>query len=445
MEELIERVSQFFFRHVGIVRWWFNLSLASKLILAFCINALITFAAGVSVYLMARSGENIADHVQIILILTFVASGFIILYGMYIAFLTSTPLRRGVTFAQTVAQGDLTPTMYCLTQKDEIANLCKALNKMVENFRSLVGNISHGADVFAESSHILAERAEATATAAQQVAEAINQVANGSQNQANSVQNIMLAVQEMAKVIQQIDRSVALTDQASSQALQVANEGENAISKTIAQMVHIHQTVEETGVIISSLGEKSTSIGTIVETIKAISDQTNLLALNAAIEAARAGEHGRGFSVVAEEVRKLAEQSTLSSAQIEHIIHDIKNNVDMAITSMNAEKEVVRNGSQVIEEAQKAFNRIKDSTLVVNRQLQEVSAFAKQIAARSDQIAKEITLVAAISQETTAQTEEVASNSTEQMSSMQEINASIAELSAAAVEQQTAARRFKLI
>lgn len=444
MEQLLERASQFFFRHVGIVRWWFNLTLASKLVLAFSINAIITLVAGGSVYLMVHSGVNIAERIHVILILTLVASGFIIFYGMYIAFLTSTPLRRGVGFAQIVAQGDLTPNMYCLTQKDEIANLCKALNTMVENFRSLVSNISRGADVFAESSHILAERAEATVNAAQQVAEAINQVAGGSQSQANSVQNIMLAVQEMTKVIQQIDRSVVLTDQASSQALQMTNEGETAISKISAQMTHVHRTVQETGDIISSLGEKSTSIGTIVETIKAISDQTNLLALNAAIEAARAGEHGRGFSVVAEEVRKLAEQSTLSSAQIEHIIHDIKNNVDMAIESMNSEKEVVRNGSHVIEEAQKSFTRIKDSTLVVNRQLQEVSAFAKNIAASSEQIAQEVTLVAAISQETTAQTEEVASNSTEQMSSMQEINASIAELSAAAVEQQNAARRFKL-
>ena len=180
-----------------------------------------------------------------------------------------------------------------------------------------------------------------------------------------------------------------------------------------------------------------------METIKAISDQTNLLALNAAIEAARAGEHGRGFSVVAEEVRKLAEQSTTSSAQIEHIIHDIKINVVRAITSMDAEKEVVLNGSQIIDEAQKAFSRIVNSTQIVNRQIQEVSEFTKHISSSCEHIAKEITQVAAVSQETTAQTEEVASSSTQQMASMQEITSSITELSTAAIELQAGARKFK--
>lgn len=445
MEAFLERVSQFFVRHSRIVRWWFNLTLATKLVLAFSISALITFSAGGFVYILVKRGVDIQSHINTLVILTALASAFIFLYGLYIAFLTSTPLRRAVNFAETLAKGDLTPNLYCMTQKDEIGQLCKSLNTMLESFRSLVSNISHGADIFCESSQVLAERAEITANAAQQVAQAINQVAQGSQNQANSVQAILFAVQEMTSGIQQIDQSVTLADGTSTQALQVAHEGDQAIAKTNTQMNHIHQTVDETGAIISELGEKSAFIGTIVETIKNISDQTNLLALNAAIEAARAGEHGRGFSVVAEEVRKLAEQSTQSSAQIEQIIRDIKINVERAIASMTAEKEVVRNGSQVIDEAQKAFNRIMEGTQIVNLQIKEVSQFARTIAESSHKISTEISQVAAITQETTAQTEEVASSSAEQMSSMQEINASTEELSSAAQELQFAARKFKLV
>lgn len=210
-------------------------------------------------------------------------------------------------------------------------------------------------------------------------------------------------------------------------------------------MDHIHQTVDETGSIISELGEKSAYIGTIVETIKMISDQTNLLALNAAIEAARAGENGRGFSVVAEEVRKLAEQSTQSSAQIEQIIGDIKLNVERAITSMTSEKEVVRSGTLVIEEAQRAFKKIMESTQVVNKQIKEVSLFGHSIADSSRQISLEIEQVAKITQETNAQAEEVASISSEQMNSMQEINAATSELQSAALELQSSSRRFKLV
>ena len=445
MEDFLERFGQFFFKHSRIVRWWFNLSLATKLIIAFSINASITLAAGSTVYYLVQKGTSLEHNIGMVLILTAVTSGFIILYGLYIAYLTVTPLRRGVEFATVVAEGNLTPNLYCMTEQDEVGHLCKALNKMLESFRSLVGNISHNADIFADSSSVLSERAEATAQAAQQVALAINQVALGSQAQANSVQAILEAITEMSALIQKIEQSILLADKASSQALHVANDGNNSIAKTSAQMNHIHQTVAETGNIITELGEKSASIGSIVETIKTISDQTNLLALNAAIEAARAGEHGRGFSVVAEEVRKLAEQSTHSSAQIEQIIHDITLNVGRAISSMDEEKEVVLSGAQVIEEAQKAFARIVESTQTVNRHIGEVSKFSKQIAAGSDHITREISQVASVSQQTTAQTQEVASNSTEQLSSMQEINASTEELSNAAQDLQAASRKFRLI
>jgi methyl-accepting chemotaxis protein len=443
MGDFLDRMSCFFSKHSHIVHWWFNLGVATKLILAFGINALITLGSGGTVYYLVQTG-NITNHIGLILALTIIVSLVIFLYGCYIAFLIVTPLRRGLIFSEQVAKGDLTATLYCMDQDDEVSKLCKSLNVMLENFRTLVGEISNGSDIFADSSRVLAERAEVTALSAKQVASAINQVAEGSQSQANSVQNIMIAVQDMTQGISQIETNVKLADHASSQALEVANEGGLSMTKANTQMSHIHQTVDETGKIISTLGEKSAVIGTIVESIKAISDQTNLLALNAAIEAARAGEHGRGFSVVAEEVRKLAEQSTVSSAQIEKIIADIKTNLDKAIASMDAEKEVVQNGALAIGEAQHAFNRIMESTRTVNKQIQEVARLSNGIAQSSQQISTEISQVAAITQETTAQTQEVASSSSEQMLSMEDINQSSEELSGTALELQSAARRFKL-
>jgi methyl-accepting chemotaxis protein len=443
MEEYLDRISEFFFKHSRIVRWWFNQSVARKLTMAFGINALITLFAGGTVFYMIRSGSNLEEKIGIVLIFTIIATLLIFLYGLYVAFLVTAPLRRGVKFAEQVAQGDLTTVLYCMDQKDEIGNLCKALNKMTENFRSLVGDISHGADVFADSSQVLVTRAEATAQAAKQVSSAINQVAFGSQSQANNVQNIMSTIQEMAQGVQLIEEDINLANEASLQALKVAEAGDSSMTQASQQMTHIHQSVDETGQIISALGEKSAVIGSIVETIKAISDQTNLLALNAAIEAARAGEHGRGFSVVAEEVRKLAEQSTLSSAQIEQIIVDIKTSLDKAIGSMNSEKEVVQSGAHAIQEAQQAFTRIKESTQVVNQEIQEVSSLSRKISQSSQMISHEVAQVAAISQETTAQTQEVASSSSEQMVSMQDITQSTEELSVTAQELQLAARKFK--
>lgn len=444
MGNSLNRMSEFFFKHSRIVRWWFNLSVSAKLSLAFGINAFLMLFAGGTIYYLVKTGADLEKNIGTFLIFMIVASLIVILYGLYIAFLVSTPLRRGVEFAEHIAQGDLTAVLYCMDQKDEIGTLCKSLNQMTENFRSLVGDISRGADVFAESTHILSTQSEATALAAKQVSDAIHQVASGSQTQANSIQSIMNEIEDIVQATQQIEGNINHADQASRLALRVAQDGDNAMAKANLQMNQIHHSVESTGQIISSLGEKSAVIGSIVETIKAISDQTNLLALNAAIEAARAGEHGRGFSVVAEEVRKLAEQSTLSSAQIEHIIVDIKTSLEEAISSMSTEKEVVQSGALAIQDAQNAFTRIKESTQVVNQQIQEVFAFSSELSQSSGMISQEVAQVASISQETTAQTEEVASSSSTQMISMQEINQSTEELSATAQDLQQAARKFKL-
>jgi len=294
----LERFSQLFFRHSRIVRWWFNLSLTIKLMLAFLISAIINLSGGGAAYFLAMNGTNLQTNFGILMIFSGIASAFIFLFGLYIAYLTSTPLRRAVNFAEALAKGDLTPSLYSLTQKDEIGQLCNALNVMLESFRTLVGNLSKGADIFCGSSESLATRADTTANAAKQVALSINQVALGSQNQATSVETILLAVREMSSGLQQIDHIVSLADEASSQALNFAKEGGQAITKINAQFGHIHQTVDETGTIISELGKKSASIESIVETIKTISDQTNLLALNAAIEAARAGEISRTINTV---------------------------------------------------------------------------------------------------------------------------------------------------
>jgi len=412
--------------------------------LAFLISAFINLSCGGTVYYLVKSGKDIQTNIASLMIVSGIASALIFLYGLFIAYLTSTPLRRAVNFAETVSKGDLTPSLYSLTQKDEIGLLCNALNVMLESFRTLVGNLSEGADIFCQSSENLATRANTTTNAAKQVALSINQVALGSQDQARSVETILLAVQEMSSGIQQIDHNVSLANEASTQALNFANQGGQAITEISAQFEHIHQTVDETGSIISKLGEKSASIESIVETIKTISDQTNLLALNAAIEAARAGEHGRGFSVVAEEVRKLAEQSTQSSAQIEQIIQDIKINVERAISSMTAEIEVVQSGSQVVDEAHSAFDKIMESTKVVNLQIKEVSLFTHNIADSSEKISKEIEQVSAITSQTTAQSEEVAASSSEQMDSMQEISSSAEELQVEAKALLVLAQKFVL-
>ncbi len=444
MNNFLDRFSHFFYKHVPVVRWWFNVSLAVKLIMAFSVCAFITLGGALAMIICIKNGIDLSTHFTFMIVLSSCLALFILLYGLYVTYLISFPLRKGVDFAQTVATGDLTPSLYSMTAKDEMAQLYKALNTMVENFRMLLTEVCRSADVLSGASHALSSRSEITASSSTHISEAINQVSRGSQTQSDSVQSIMASIQEMTAGILQIDQSVNEVDRSSKAGLSSANEGDLAIGKTSIQIAHIQQTVEETGKIIAELGEKSASIGLIVETIKAISDQTNLLALNAAIEAARAGENGRGFSVVADEVRKLAEQSTASSAQIEKIIQDIKLNVDKAITSMDGEKQVVQEGRQVIGETQEALSKIVENTRTVDSKIQEISTYTRHISESSSQINQEVSQVATISEQISAQTQEVAASSEESMNSVQEMNAAAEELSAAADELQNACKKFKL-
>lgn len=444
MNRFIDHFSYFFYKHVGITRWWFNTSLAAKLIMAFSLCALITFGEAFATFIAVRFGFSLIQHVGANLILGIVLAAIILLYGLYVTQLIARPLRQGVDFAQIVATGDLTPTLDSMTEKDEVAQLYNALNTMVGNFRTLISEVCRGADTVKEASHALASRSESTTVTSEQVSEAIHQVSSGSQSQSDSVQSIMASIQEMTARITQINQSVSLVKGASQNGLDVANDGDRAISKANDQMNQIQYTVEETGKIIAELGEKSASIGMILETIKAISEQTNLLALNAAIEAARAGENGRGFSVVADEVRKLAEQSALSSTQIEQIIQDIKIHVEHAITGMNEEKEVVQTGIHVIGETQQSLVKIVESNRTVDEKIKEISDYTHEISGSSDVISHEISQVASVSEQISAQAQEVAASSSENMNSLQENSAAAEELSAAADELGEACSRFKL-
>lgn len=444
MSGFLQRLSEFAYKHFRVVRWWFNSALAAKLTIAFTLNALIILGFGALIYYLVKTGQDLGQNLEFLLILIGAASLIVLLYGLYISYLTCVPLRQSVNFAKIIAGGDLTPELSCLSQKDEIGQLCIALNTMVRSFRTLVEGISGGARVFAESADNLVSQAENTSQSADQINQAINQVATGSQDQSNSVQSILLTIEEMIKYVREIEQSVNLADQASLQALEVAGDGEKDITRAGNQMLSIQRTVNDTSAIIHELGEKSERIGLIAEAIKSISDQTNLLALNAAIEAARAGEHGRGFSVVAEEVRKLAEQSTASSGEIEQIIQEIKSSVTKAINTTKAEEEVVREGAAVIQESQEAFNRITGSSRIVNSQISEVTSHTRNIVSSAQKVTDEVNQVAGIIQETTAQSEEVASSSTAQMNSMMDINTAAEELSKVAGELNTQVQKFFL-
>ena len=224
-----------------------------------------------------------------------------------------------------VSEGDLRIADLPAKTRDEIGILSKSLNEMKQKLHKLLINVASSAEIVAASSEELTASSSQAADSINQVAKNTVDMTEGSTKQAETINNLNSIVINMGEKMQKLHQSSDLMNKFAQSSHEKALEGQEKINFAVDQIKSIADEVGKSAEVVKSLGKRSDEIGTIVDTISEISNQTNLLALNAAIEAARAGEHGRGFSVVAEEVRKLAEQSNEAAKTISDLIHAIQN------------------------------------------------------------------------------------------------------------------------
>ncbi len=339
--------------------------------------------------------------------------------------------------------GDLTQEIGIDT-KDEIGELSRGINKFIAGFRSIIAQVKDASIQVAASSEQLSASSEQTNKAAEEIAAVIQEVAAGSEKQVQSVEESTTIINEMAVGVKQISSNAENVSRTATEASDRASEGNQAIQTSVSQMNSIQQSVNGLSLVIKGLGDRSQEIGQIINVITDIAGQTNLLALNAAIEAARAGEQGRGFAVVADEVRKLAEQSAQSSQQISQLITMIQNETNQAVDSMeNTTKEVLE-GITLVNTAGDLFNQIQGSVIDVTSQVEEVSSAVNQMTSRVDQMVQSITLVAEVAQEAASGTQSVSAATEEQLASTEEISASSSSLSQMAEELQELIGKFKV-
>jgi methyl-accepting chemotaxis protein len=229
-----------------------------------------------------------------------------------------------------------------------------------------------------------------------------------------------------------------------SRAVGVVGEGNKAVDTAISQMTSIRQTVDNSAKVVAELGESSKEIGQIVETISGIASQTNLLALNAAIEAARAGEQGRGFAVVAEEVRKLAEQSQEASNQITRLISDIQNKTYDAVIAMDGGTKEVRQGTEIVDQAGRAFKEIDGHVKEVASLAQGMANGLTKLAENSQVVLEAVEETKGISEKISSQAQDISAASQEESASMDEIAASSQHLAQVAEQLQLIVAKFKI-
>lgn len=353
------------------------------------------------------------------------------------------PMQILVRSAQQISKGDLTVPVH-IKNSDEIGDLGRNFEAMRQSLQSILYDVRDTSHQVASSAEELMASSGQGAQATQVIAETIEQVAIGSEQQVQSVENGNQIIEEMSQGIQQIAERAQSVSATASSASDAVGTGRHSIEAVVEHMQLIRSSVTDLANSVQKLDERSQQISTIVEAITHISSQTNLLALNAAIEAARAGEHGKGFSVVAGEIRKLAEQSSSSAQAITDLIHAIQTDTDNASTVALSATESVEEGITAVTEADTSFNTIRDFVTHVADQIHEVSAAVQQMAASSDEVAQAIGQVTEIAESTASGTQSVSAATEEQLASMEEISASATELAKVADELQHLIERFRL-
>ncbi|MGC7871126.1 methyl-accepting chemotaxis protein [Desulfosporosinus sp. SYSU MS00001] len=383
-------------------------------------------------YFMDKGGEQAVADAQLTnatglkFLIIFIAVAFIlgIVLTMLLARNISRPLNKVTMIAQSVANGDLKVSIPEIKNRDEIGVLAQAVGDMVRSLREIIGEVLNQSESVAATSEELSAAAEEATTASEQVSNTLVQLTTGVSSQALSVKDTSVVIEQMSSSAQQVAANTEIVNQSSEKAAQAADVGSLQVENAVQKIIQIREVSVQTAEAVFHLGEQSKEIGQIVDVIQGISDQTNLLALNAAIEAARAGEHGRGFAVVADEVRKLAEQSSLSATQIASLIETIQRDTERVVEGMEKGKDEVDAGVEAVNLAGSSFGTIVEEVNTVVKQIQEVISVAQQMASGAVHAVESVKSIGVIAEQSAARVEEVSATSEEQAATMSSVSQS---------------------
>lgn len=362
-------------------------------------------------------------------------------------------VRNMITYMQNISQiaTEIAGGNLAIKIEPHSANdtLGQSLAQMVDKLNKLIGNLQNETQHMASASIQLSDTAKqtqsatlsvtdtmsditgrllnqsdnlgSTTNAVHQMSEAISDIANGAQTQSQAVHQSSSLSTEITDAINKIAQNTEASAQGAADAAHIAHQGAQTVEETVRGMARIKKAVGTSAERVQAMGEQSAKIGDIIQTIDEIAAQTNLLALNAAIEAARAGEHGKGFAVVADEVRKLAEKSTIATQEIADLITAIQQVVAEAVSAMDESTQEIENGTQHTNESRNALTKIINAVEDVNQQVEEIATAAKHIGASSENLNSAMTTMADVVENNSAATEEMAAQSEHVLHSIRQV------------------------
>ena len=388
-----------------------------------------------------RSSILTAVAVMLIMLIIFIA------FALYLGNSIARPIQKGTERMKIMGKGD-----FCLegeaaidvndlaSRPDELGTMAHAMQDMNSQVRKLMQNVSQTAEYLAAASEELTSTADQAAEVSQSIANSVVDVAGSCSEQFTDVEMANKHTQELNENMTKFHEHLESTDKNVKETSRVAEEGGKDVDTAVRGMQSIETNVSHIADLIEELGNNSKEIGTIIATISEIADQTNLLALNAAIEAARAGEHGRGFAVVADEVRKLAEQSQQAAGEISERISKIQSSTDEAVSAMHSGLQEVIEGTKTVQSAGTSFQGIvgmvekvasnsssmQEAVAKLNGSIQEINSAITQIDEKSRAVSEAAQSVSAATEEETASMHEIASASRKLAEQAQELQNAIA-------------------
>jgi methyl-accepting chemotaxis protein len=395
------------------------------------------------------------------------------------------PLDRMAIAIEAIAQGDLDPDI-AGSGEDEIGRIARSLRSMTQNLRGIVaqvrsvaGNLSSEADELSASAnqmthaahaqaaaveetsssmeemaasitqvsgnaHSLAASVDQTSSSIEEMTASIRQVAGHADTLSAAVSQTSASIEQMAASVSQVSGNVTEASHAAEQAADVAHQGRRAVDQTVAGMQRISAVMTDVVTVIEGLGKSSEEIGNIISVIDDIAEQTNLLALNAAIEAARAGEHGRGFAVVADEVRKLAERSAKATGEIAALIQGIQKETDQAVRSTQQGEAAIQEGTTLATSAGSSLGAIVQSVDRVSTQMMQIAQAAEEQSRAAAQITDAVDTMNQLTQQVMMAAREQAAGSEQIVVAVESMNRMTQQVSVATSEQRKGAEQIVL-